>query len=482
MNATAKPTYRVITIPKPPFVIYDPDSNWYGGFLVDLLNEIARRLNFRYEIEMQEESDYGFMDDQGNWNGLMRDLKEGKADIGLAAVSVMSERMKVVDFTEPIYKPTGISVLMQKPISKTDFYRFLTVLELDVWLCIIGAYLFTSLLLWIFDTWSPYSYRNSKAKHKDDTEKRIFGCKESLWFCLTSLTPQGGGEAPKNLSGRLVAATWWLFGFIIIASYTANLAAFLTISKFEKTIETFDDLISQYKYAYTCIQNSSTNRYFQRMNDIEYVCYEKWKDMTLNDSLSPYERAQLAVWEYPLSDKFIKIYSAISHYGMVASLQDGLDKFNSTDSRFALITEASDVQYQAMIDCSVKEIGPEFSKKPYAIVLQKNSPLTKEFNRVIYNMKNDNWLEALTDKWWKYNPLRQRCHDKDEMNNGIIFENIGGVFVLIGVGIISAFSTLVYEYFYFKCLRDKFERIFEHKLKAIFRRQKNFARSISVKP
>ncbi len=39
------------------------------------------------------------------------------------------------------------------------------------------------------------------------------------------------GEAPKNLSGRLVAATWWLFGFIIIASYTANLAAFLTVSR-----------------------------------------------------------------------------------------------------------------------------------------------------------------------------------------------------------------------------------------------------------
>lgn len=31
---------------------------------------------------------------------------------------------------------------------------------------------------------------------------------------MTSLTPQGGGEAPKNLSGRLVAATWWLFGYV----------------------------------------------------------------------------------------------------------------------------------------------------------------------------------------------------------------------------------------------------------------------------
>lgn len=39
----------------------------------------------------------------------------------------------------------------------------------------------------------------------------------------------GGGEAPRALSGRLVAATWWMFGFIMIATYTANLAAFLTV-------------------------------------------------------------------------------------------------------------------------------------------------------------------------------------------------------------------------------------------------------------
>lgn len=117
------------------------------------------------------------------------------------------------------------------------------------------------------------------------------------------------------------------------------------------------------------------------MNKLSLI-RRKWKDMTLNDSLSPYERAQLAVWEYPLSDKFIKIYSAITHHGMIENLQVGLDKYNTTDSHFALITETSDVQYQTMIDCTLKEIGPEFSKKPYAIALQKNSPLTKEFNKM----------------------------------------------------------------------------------------------------
>ena len=63
---------------------------------------------------------------------------------------------------------------------------------------------------------------------------------------MTSLTPEGGGETPKNLSGRLVAATWWLFGFIIIASYTANLAAFLTVSRLETPVANLDDLNEQY--------------------------------------------------------------------------------------------------------------------------------------------------------------------------------------------------------------------------------------------
>jgi ionotropic glutamate receptor len=85
---------------------------------------------------------------------------------------------------------------------------------------------------------------------------------------------QGGGEAPKNLSGRLVAATWWLFGFIIIASYTANLAAFLTVSRLDTPVESLDDLAKQYKIQYAPLNNSASMTYFQRMSDIEDRFYE----------------------------------------------------------------------------------------------------------------------------------------------------------------------------------------------------------------
>ena len=44
-----------------------------------------------------------------------------------------------------------------------------------------------------------------------------------------------------------MAATWWLFGFIIIASYTANLAAFLTVSRLEVPVGSLDDLNNQFK-------------------------------------------------------------------------------------------------------------------------------------------------------------------------------------------------------------------------------------------
>ena len=193
--------------------------------------------------------------------------------IALLPMTPTPERMLLVTFGEPYFETISLSVLMKKPILAYHFFKFITVLEYSVWICITGAYFFTSVLLWIFDRTSPYSYQNNMEKFKDDDEKRFFTLKESLWFCITSLTPQGGGEAPKALSGRLVAATWWLFGFIIIASYTANLAAFLTVSRLDHVINDLKDLSRQYKTKYAPFEGS-TKTYFERMARVEEKFYE----------------------------------------------------------------------------------------------------------------------------------------------------------------------------------------------------------------
>lgn len=67
---------------------------------------------------------------------------------------------------------------------------------------------------------------------------REFSLKESFWFALTSFTPQGGGEAPKALSGRTLVAAYWLFVVLMLATFTANLAAFLTVERMQVRLVT----------------------------------------------------------------------------------------------------------------------------------------------------------------------------------------------------------------------------------------------------
>ena len=64
-----------------------------------------------------------------------------------------------------------------------------------------------------------------------------------------------------------------MFGFIMIATYTANLAAFLTVSRLEQPIESLDDLSKQFKTKYAPQESSSSETYFRRMADIEERFY-----------------------------------------------------------------------------------------------------------------------------------------------------------------------------------------------------------------
>lgn len=152
------------------------------------MDEIAKEAHFDYKLTVVDE--HGHMDENGVWSGVVRKLVDKEADIGLGTMHVMAERETVIDFSVPFYDLVGTTVLMILPRSKNSLFKFLTVLETDVWFCILGAYFFTSFLMYVFDRWSPYSYQNNKEKYADDDEKREFTMRECLWFCMTSLTPQ----------------------------------------------------------------------------------------------------------------------------------------------------------------------------------------------------------------------------------------------------------------------------------------------------
>jgi len=91
-----------------------------------------------------------------------------------------------------------------------------------------------------------------------------------LYFFYLKLLQRGSGYFnmafifnDRAISTRMVAGMWWFFTLIMISSYTANLAAFLTAAKMEAPINSAEDLTKQTKIKYGTYCCGSTNAFFK---------------------------------------------------------------------------------------------------------------------------------------------------------------------------------------------------------------------------
>lgn len=112
----------------------------------------------------------------------------------------------------------------------------------------------------------------------------------------------------------MVAGVWWFFTLIIISSYTANLAAFLTIEKMVSPIEGAEDLAKQTKIKYGSVASGSTKAFFEVCSiyvymhvprylaviTIKKMCYSQY---TLNEYLCLLPCLNsLAIWSVIVKD------------------------------------------------------------------------------------------------------------------------------------------------------------------------------------
>lgn len=181
-----------------------------------------------------------------------------------------------------------------------------------------------------------------------------------------------------------------------------------------------------------------------------------WKEMSLNDSLSDVERAKLAVWDYPVSDKYSKMWQAMKEPGLPNSIEEAVQRVRDSKSSsegFAWLGDATDVRYYVLTSCDLQMVGDEFSRKPYAIAVQQGSPLKDQFNNAILQLLNRRRLEKLKENWWNNNPKAMKCEKQDDQSDGISIQNIGGVFIVIFMGIGLACITLGVEYWWYKWRR-----------------------------
>ncbi|KAG1662347.1 Glutamate receptor ionotropic, kainate 2 [Nymphon striatum] len=272
----------------------------YEGYCIDLLDEIAKKLKFKFEIHINEEKKPGKKDNKtGKWNGMIGELMRGEADLAVGDLTITFEREEAVDFTMP-FMNLGISILFKKPTqSVPSLLSFLSPLSWksslqSSYLELMKGWRRTdyrkerfsweknshptlhrkgilseiercvSVFLFIIARFSPYEWVSPHpCNQESDVLENQFSLMNSLWFTIGSLMQQGSDLAPTAWSTRMIAATWWFFTLIMISSYTANLAAFLTVQRMVSPIESAEDLARQTKIKYGCYASGSTENFFR---------------------------------------------------------------------------------------------------------------------------------------------------------------------------------------------------------------------------
>uniref|UniRef100_A0A8C5EAW5 Glutamate receptor 1-like n=1 Tax=Gouania willdenowi TaxID=441366 RepID=A0A8C5EAW5_GOUWI len=438
-------TYIVTTILEAPYMMLRKNheqftgNDRYEGYCAELAAEIAKHVGFSYRLELVGDGKYGARDPESKmWNGMVGELVYGKADVAVAPLTITLVREQVIDFTKP-FMSLGISIMIKKPTkSKPGVFSFLDPLAYEIWMCIVFAYIGVSVVLFLVSRFSPYEWKEEESDDEEETNQTSgwtsqnqnqqkdsegpehtndFGIFNSLWFSLGAFMQQGCDISPRSLSGRIVGGVWWFFTLIIISSYTANLAAFLTVERMVSPIEGAEDLAKQTEIAYGTLDGGSTKEFFRRS---KIAVFEK-------------------MWSYMRStDPSV----------FVKNTNEGVIRVRKAKGKYAYLLESSMNEYiEQRKPCDTMKVGGNLDSKGYGVATPKGSPLRIPVNLAVLKLNEQAVLDKLKNKWW-YDKGECGHKDSGRKTSALSLSNVAGVFYILIGGLGLAMMVALVEFCY----------------------------------
>uniref|UniRef100_A0A8C7Y0K0 Glutamate receptor n=1 Tax=Oryzias sinensis TaxID=183150 RepID=A0A8C7Y0K0_9TELE len=385
----------------------------YEGYCMDLLKELSNILGFTYEVRLVGDGKYGAQNDKGEWNGMVRELIEHVADLAVAPLTITYVREKVIDFSKP-FMTLGISILYRKPNgTNPGVFSFLNPLSPDIWMYVLLACTGVSCVLFVIARFTPYEWYNPHPCNPSSTlVQNNFTLLNSFWFGIGALMRQGSELMPKALSTRIVGGIWWFFTLIIISSYTANLAAFLTVERMDAPIDSADDLAKQSRIEYGAVRDGSTMTFFKK------------------SKISTYEK----MWAFMSSRK---------NTALVKNNKEGITRVLTTD--YAMLMESTSIEYISQRNCNLTQIGGLIDSKGYGVGTPIGSPYRDKVTIAILQLQEEGKLHMMKEKWWRGNG----CPEEDNKEASALgVENIGGIFIVLAAGLVLSVFVAIGEFIY----------------------------------
>ncbi|KAK4881574.1 hypothetical protein RN001_004893 [Aquatica leii] len=390
----------------------------FEGFGIDLISELANLEGFNYTFIVRLDKQNGDINNAtGRWTGLIGDVIDGVADLAITDLTVNRKRQSAVDFTSP-FMDLGIQILYAQPTpAPPSFFTFASPFAVEVWLLLGGAYFGVSLALFVMARLCHSEWTNPyPCIEEPEYLINQFSLRNSLWFTLGGLMQQGADIAPIGLSTRLLTGFWWFFTLIMVSSYTANLAAFLTTEVKELPFTTVEELVKRADklgITYGAKKGGATYAFF------------KGSDNDLYKDIGNYMDSHPEV--------------------MVKENEDGealVEKGN-----YAFFMESTSISYAISGSCNLASVGNKLDEKNYAIAMRQDSTYRGRLSAAVLKLKETGKIDELQRKWWLEKRKKPECEESDEIPGAppLNLKHVGGIFWVSVGGSVLAFFLVFTE-------------------------------------
>ncbi|XP_055348068.1 glutamate receptor-like isoform X2 [Paramacrobiotus metropolitanus] len=397
----------------------------FVGYIADFVRELGAVTNLSLKLHTGKTKSYYGSKINGSWTGAIGEILRKEADLAIGDLSVTSDRAAVVDFTIPFLHDDYLVLMKKEQQEPQDIFSFLLPFSRNLWLAIILAILGTYVVIFFVGRIGPSEWHHAEHPDPDEAEgvTNEFTSEESLWFTLATLLQQGPNIGPRSMATKIAVAAWFVWVLIISQTYTANLAAFLTINRLTSPIQSIRDLAIQTDIRYGTLTGDHAAANFFANSDVD-----------------TYIRMRIFMIQYNTA---------------VKNVQEGVTKVR--EGNFAFISQKTVIDYaNSGPPCDTRIVGLPLFATDYAIAVRSGSPLRKKFSEAILKLNENGILREIEATWFSQQDCKaiNREEEKEAKElNRLTPRQLTGLFIILAGGLAIA---LVFAICQNLCCHKKF--------------------------
>ncbi|WCJ44736.1 glutamate receptor 3.3 [Euphorbia peplus] len=360
------------------FVSQVRGTNMFKGFCIDVFQSAVSLLPYAVPYQFVP---FGNGKENPSYNGLVNMLTTGTLDAVIGDVAIVTNRTRIVDFTQP-YVSSGLVVVAPFKRLNTGAWAFLRPFSPLMWTVTACFFVVVGIVVWILEHRINDEFRGSP-------KRQIVTI---LWFSLSTMF-FAHRETTVSTLGRLVLVIWLFVVLIINSSYTASLTSILTVQQLYSSVQGIESL-----------KKSDDPIGYQVGSFAEFYLTE----------------------ELGISKSRLVALGSPEEYA--TALKRGPEKEGGVA---AIVDELPYVEIFLSSQCTFRIVGQEFTKSGWGFAFPRDSPLAVDMSTAILELSENGDLQRIHDKWLLPGGCSSETAELE--SDRLHLESFWGLFLICGI-------------------------------------------------